>query len=219
MDQSNDHIAGRKVFFLFPSASVRDGVIQELAQREYEVYAAENKDALRRALRKYPDSIVFVDANEKMPEEDRDAWIAAVSGDPDTQGVSIGVIASGGSDELRRKYDSDTKVACGYTALDPDLEKSAAAIMDILQKGEAKGRRKHLRAVIADEVFASISVPLGDARLNGWIKDISAAGVSFSLEGNPDIAKNALVKDIQIGLADLSLNVEGALFGSRMASR
>ena len=218
MDASE--ISGRKIFFLLPTAVMQNSIIVELTQHEYEVYITHNKDTLRRVLTKYTDSIVFVDVNEKMPEREWETWIRAVQAAPDTKAVSIGIITSNSDEELRDKYLNVIKVACGYTILKFDLERSLKEIVDILQGLGAKGRRKYIRTTIeGDSNSAMINLPLDGSFINGRIKDISVVGISFTLDGNPDIPKNAVVKDVQMILQTSRVKVDGILFGSRMDSR
>jgi len=221
MDKSINasEITGKKIFFLLPTAVMQNSIIVELIQHEYEVYITHNKDTLRRVLRKYPDSVVFVDVNEKMPEREWETWIRAVMAAPDTKMVSIGVITSHGDEDLRDKYLKEIKVACGYTILHFDLDKSLKQIVEVLHSIGAKGRRKYIRATIDMDANATINLPLNGSFVNGHIKDISVVGISFTLDGNPDIAKNALVKDVQMILQTSRIKVDGILFGSRMDSR
>jgi len=208
-------ITGKKIFFLFPSAVMQNRIIFELVQHEYEIYMAKNKDTLRRVLRNYPDSIVFVDINEHMSEKEWETWITAVMNAPDTKTVSIGIITANTDEDLRQKYLQTIKVACGYTVLKFDLEKAIKQLVETLQAAGAKGRRKFIRASI-DGDTATINLPLEGSFVNGRIKDISVVGISFTLEGNPEIPKNAVVKDVQIILQTNRIKVEGIVFGSRM---
>jgi len=218
-DISASEITGRKIFFLLPTAVMQNSIIVELTQHEYEVYITHNKDTLRRVLRKYPDSIVFVDVNEKMPEREWETWIRAVQSAPDTKTVSIGIITSNSDEDLKNKYLSVIKVACGYTILKFDLEKSLKEIVDVLHTIGAKGRRKYIRATLEEDNHATINLPLEGSFVNGRIKDISVVGISFTLDGSPEIAKNAVVKDVQMILQTSRIKVDGILFGSRMDSR
>jgi CheY-like chemotaxis protein len=214
-DNAQD-IVGKKIFFLYPTAVVQNRIITELAQQEYEVYAAKNKDSLKRVLRKYPNSVVFVDINEQMPEKDWDLWVTAVMEASDTKTVSIGVVTSNDDEQLQRKYLEALKVSCGYTVVKFDLDKSIAHIISILQTVGAKGRRKYIRATTEREANTTINMPVNGMFVKGQIKDISVVGISCTLEGSPDISKNALVKDIQIKLQTSLIKVEGIVFGSRM---
>ena len=213
-DDSN--IIGKKIFFLFPTAVVQNRIIDELVQQEYEIYVARDKDTLRRVLRKYPDSIVFVDVNEKMPERDWEAWIRGVMESPDTKDVSIGIITTNDDEKIKNKYLQSLKVKCGYTVLKFELDKAIKQIFEVLNTAEAKGRRKFIRANTSQEMNATLNLPLHGLFVKGQIKDISVVGISCTLDNNPDISKNALFKDIQLKLQSSLLKVEGIVFGSRM---
>jgi len=206
---------GKKIFFLFPTAVMQNSIIVELVQHEYEVYVANNKDTVRRVLRNYPGSIVFVDINEKMPETEWEMWIRAVMKAPDTKTISIGVITSNGDEEIKKKYLETIKVTAGYTVLNFDLSKGIKQIADVLQSINAKGRRKYVRATAGSDSSATVNVPVDGAFVKGQVKDISAVGISFTLEGNPEFPKNTMLKDVQMVLQMSRLKVEGILYGSR----
>jgi hypothetical protein len=212
----NSDIVGKKVFFLFPTVVVQNRVIGELIQHEYEIYIAKNKEKLKKTLAKYPNSIVFIDLNEHMPESQWDIWITGLMDAPDMKGVSIGILTANDDEQIQRKYIQAIKVACGYTVMGHNLDKTIASLVSTLQTANAKGRRKYLRAIIErGEAGATVNLSLNGTFINGQIKDISVVGISCTLDGNPEISKNALFKDIQIRLQTSLLKAEGIVFGSR----
>jgi len=214
---NNSDLVGKKVFFLYPTISVQNRIVTELIQQEYEVYVAKNKEKLKRVLSKYPDSIVFIDINEQMSEGEWDIWVTGVMDAPDMKDVSIGVITSNDDEQIIRKFLLALKVACGYTVLGHDTEKAMTQIMVALQNVNAKGRRKYIRAIMEKgETSTTINLPVNGNFVNGIIRDISVVGVSCTIEGNPEIPKNTLFKNIQIRLQTNLLKVEGILFGTRM---
>ena len=211
--------AGKKVFFLYPTAVVQNRIISELVQQEYEAYMAKDKDALKRILKKYNDSIVFVDVNEGMQEKEWESWVSEIMHTPETQNISLGVVTANDDELIKRKYLALLKVPCGYTVLKFDLDKAITHIMDVLQGANAKGRRKYLRAITGRETNATLNLPLNGMFVKGGIKDISVVGFSCVLEGNPDIAKNTLLKDIQVKLQSSLLKTDGIVIGSRMDNK
>ena len=212
-------IEGKKVFFLMPSATTEHSVIEELVQQEYELYVARDKDSIRRVLRKYPDSILFVDINERMPEKDWELWIRALMKAPDTARVSVGIITANNDDALRQKYLNTIKITSGYTVLKFGTEKSIRQIMEILHAAKAKGRRKFVRAIVGPDASATVNIPIDGTFVKGRIRDISAVGIAFTLDGNPELTKNTLLKDIQMVLQTTRVKVEGILFGSRVEKK
>lgn len=217
---SNENYAtellGKKVFFLYPSAIVQNSVIAELIQQEFEVYIVRDHTALRRVLRHHPNSIVFADIDEHMPERDWEAWIRGIMSVPETQSTSVGVISAKDDEALQRKYVNMVKVQCGYTAIKSDINNSIRQICEILKNADAKGRRKYIRAIIESDSVATMNLPMNGTFINGSIKDISVVGVSCTFDNDPGLVKNALFRDIQIKLQGMLLNVEGIVFGSRM---
>jgi len=205
---------GKKIFFLYPTVAVENKVIAELVQQEYEVYTAKNKDTIRRVLRDYHGSIVFVDINEQMKETEWETWITAVKNAPDTKETAIGIVTSNDDEQLKRKYLLTIKV-CGYTVLKFDLDKAIIHLIEVLQALNAKGRRKFLRATTTKESNVTLNLPYNGKFINGQIRDISVVGISCILDGNPEIPKNTLIKDIQLKLQSSIIKIEGIVFGTR----
>jgi len=213
---NNSDLVGKKVFFLCPSISVQNRIITELIQQEYEIYVAKNKEKLKKALSKYPDSIVFIDINEQISEGEWDIWITGIMEAPDMKSVSIGVVTSNDDEQIMRKFLLALKVPCGYTVVGHDTDKVITQIMAALQNVNAKGRRKYIRAIMErGEISPTINLPVNGNFVNGVIKDISVVGISCTLTGNPEIPKNTLFKNIQVRLQTNLLKVEGILFGTR----
>lgn len=209
-------IVGKKVFFLHPTAVVQNKVLEELVQQEFEVYIAKDHAALGRVLKKYPDSIVFVDINEQMPEKEWEKWIQGVMSAPETKGVVIGIVTANDSEELRNKFIKSIGITGGYTLLKSELDASIKQIIEKLNAVDAKGRRKYLRATTENETMTTINLPHGGGFINGAIKDISVVGLSCTFDSDPELVKNTLFKGIQVKLQSMLLNVEGIIFGSRM---
>jgi hypothetical protein len=208
-------VQGKKVFFLFPTVVVENRIITELIQQEYEIYIAKNKDTIRRVVRAYKNSVIFIDIDEHLKESEWETWVNAVKNAPDTETTSIGVVTANDDEQLMNKYLTTLNV-CGYTILRFDLDKAIIHIIEVLQSLNAKGRRKFLRANTSKDQNVSLNLPFNGRFVKGQIRDISVVGISCTLEDNPDITKNTLFKDIQIKLLSSLLKVEGIVFGTRM---
>jgi hypothetical protein len=213
---SQADILGKKIFFLHPSAVVQNEIAAELTQQEFEVYIIKNHDALKRMLKRYPDSIVLADIDEQMGEKEWEAWIRSVMGDPATATIKIGVLSANDDENLRRKYINMVRVEAGYTVLTSNLSASIKYILEILKTVDAKGRRKYIRATTDNESMTTINLPLNGTFVNGTIKDISVVGLSCTFTEDPDLAKNTLFQNVQIKLQSMLLKVECIIFGSRM---
>jgi hypothetical protein len=207
-------IVGRKIFFLYPTASVKSQIITELVQQEYEVYTCKDHSRLARLLKKYPDSIVFVNIDDGMPAIEWEKWISTMSSAQPS--IKIGIFSSSNDEELKNKYVNTLHVTGGFMSLKVDMSKTIPVILEILKGMNAKGRRKYIRATTERETTATMNMPLRGDLFNGVIKDISVVGISCTFEYDPGLARNALLKDIQIRLQSMLLKVEAIVFGSRM---
>ncbi|MDR2020487.1 MAG: PilZ domain-containing protein [Treponema sp.] len=218
MSSSNNQseILGKKIFFVYPAAAVQNEVVAELIQQEYEVYVVKDHVNLQKVLKHYPDSIVFADIDERLPEQDWETWIRNIMSDPATANVLIGIVSANNDEVLQRKYVNSVKVQCGYVTVKANIKNSIKYILDILNACEAKGRRKYIRVTTGSENMPTINIPHNGTYINGVIKDISSAGLSCSFAPDPELGKNTLCSDIQIKLQGMLLKVEGIIFGSRM---
>jgi len=215
-DKENTGSLGRKIFFLHPLAVVKNHLVSELAQEEFEVYAVGDEVKLRNVLKKTPDSIVFANIGEGMKESAWDEWIRGVMTDDATAGVDIGVITVADDVNLRHKYTEQIKVRCGFTVLKSDFSAMLKLIMDILNVANAKGRRKYVRAVTGNETNITVNLPMNGTFVHGVIKDISTVGFSCVFDDDPKIVKNSHFPDIQVRLQSQLIKAEGIVFGTRM---
>jgi len=206
-------ITGRKIFFLYPTASMQSQIITVLVQQEYEVYNAKDHGRLENALKNYPDSVVYVNLDSKISEEQWEKWIIGIHSS--FPSVKIGCFSSNADEELVKKYIDKLHVTCGFMTLKLDLNKTVSKILKFLDIINAKGRRKYLRASIDHNATAAINVPLDGGFLNGVIKDISVVGIACVFERDPELKKNVLCRDIQIKLQSMLLKAEAVVFGSR----
>ncbi|MDR3248102.1 MAG: PilZ domain-containing protein [Treponema sp.] len=204
---------GKKIFFLFPSAVIQNTIIPELVQQEFEIYISKDSSAMLRGLKRYPDSVVFVNINDGMDTARWEGWIRSVLGSPETKAVSIGILTGTNDEELRKKYSAEIAVQCGFTVIKSDVTAAIRQILESLRVVEAKGRRKYLRALLSNG--ATINLPFNNTFVNGVIRDISTVGFSCVLDQDPGLAKNVLFQDIQIKLQSQILKVEGIVLGSR----
>ncbi|MDR0642172.1 MAG: PilZ domain-containing protein [Treponema sp.] len=206
-------ILGRKVFFLYPSAMIKNTIVQELIQQEYEVYVVKNHEALLRYLKQNGEPVVFININEGLDKARWEEWVRSALSPGGASKVCIGILTNTNDDALRNKYVTEIGVQCGFTVVKSDVTTALRQILENLRAAAAKGRRKYLRA--GKEIGASLNLPLNNTFINGQIRDISAVGFSCILDQNPDLAKNALLQNIQLKLQGRILKVEGIVYGSR----
>jgi hypothetical protein len=206
-------ILGKKIFFLHPSAMIKNTIIPGLIRQEYEIYIVKDHEALLRYLRRDGPSVVFININDGLDKGRWEEWVRSVLGSKEKPETCIGILTNTGDEALRSKYLTEIGVQCGFTVVKSDVSAALRQIQECLRAVDAKGRRKYLRA--GRELGASVNFPQGNALVNGRVRDISTVGFSCVLDQNPSLAKNALIQNIQLKIQSRILNVEGIVYGSR----
>jgi hypothetical protein len=215
-ENSTLEIVGRKIFFIHPTTSVKNQVVAELVQQEFEVYVSKNPARLAKAMKKFPDSIIFANIDEGMSALEWERWIGDIL--TDLPKINVGVFSSNNDEEFQEKYINKNRITCGFMTLKVDMSKTAEKLLEVLEKMKAKGRRKYLRTTTEREANAVMNMPFNGDFINGTIKDISVVGFSCVFNNAADLQKNSIHKDIQIKLQSVLLKVEAVIYGSREAS-
>jgi hypothetical protein len=215
-DVNSISLVERKVFFLNISPFFQHEIGAELIHLEFEVYYTSEYTNLQRILKKYPESIVFVNLDSLLPEKEWETWIRRTLADPATATTKFGVLADIYNDQIKKKYTETLKLPCGYTVVSKaDPQKTLKQLSGLLVGIEARGRRKYVRAASENDTQMTINIPHDGFYLKGVIKDISSVGISCIFQRDPELGKNVLCKDMQIKLQTTILKVEGIVFGSR----
>jgi len=209
----NTEIVGKKVFFLCPSVQMQNQILEELTQQEFEVYAIKDSAHLTRVLKKYNDSIVFVNLDDSSSKNELEKWIETICSAVPT--VKIGVFSSNNDEEYKNKFIKKFNITCGFMNLKLDMSKAAKKISETLDGLNVKGRRKYLRASTEHENSATINLPHEGNFIKGTIKDVSVVGIACVFERDPPLKSKTLYKDIQLRLQSMLLKAEAVVFGSR----
>jgi hypothetical protein len=215
-EHANDELTGKKIFFVHPSAFLKNVVLDELVQQEYEIYVVKDEQKLIRVLKKNPDSIVFASIDEALPAPKWETFIRQIMGDNVTKTVSIGILSNAENPEVRKLYVDSLKVACGYIPVKMDKARVTQELLEILKNSNAKGRRKYIRANTQGETMTTINLPVNGEFVTGEIRDISVVGLACTFPQDPELAKNSIFHDIQIKLQGVLVKAEGIVFGFRM---
>jgi len=209
----NTEIVGRKVFFLYPTVQMQNIIMDELTQQEFEIYTAKDAARLTPVLKKYNDSIVYVNLDDNAYKSELEKWIEVIR--TAAPNVKLGVFSSSTDEEYKKKYSNKSYIACGMINLKLDMNRAAQKISETLESMNVKGRRKYLRASTERETTATINLPHDGNFIKGTIKDVSVVGISCTFDNDPVLKNKSLYKDIQIRLQSMLLKAEAVVFGSR----
>lgn len=212
----SDAGAGKKVFFLYPPSVIKDTLVARLIEQEFEVYTIKDHIVANRLIRIWPDSIIYVNIDAGLDEDEWESWIKKTMEDPATSGVGIGIVSYNTDENLQRKYLMDIGIQCGFIKLKLGVDESTKILLATLKATEAKGRRKYVRASCAGDVLSSVNLKAGGSQIVGNLNDISVVGFSCSFNPDPKLTKNTIVNGIQLKLRGGLLMVDAMVFGARL---
>ena len=142
-----DQLLGKKVLFLNPNNAMRDELVDVLISYEFEVALVEDHVHALRVIKKYPDSILFINIDSGMSEPEWESYVAGILGNQSTKGVGIGILSYEFVPEIAEKYLMKLGVGCGFVQLKLGPKESATIIVKALLANEARGRRSFVRAI------------------------------------------------------------------------
>ncbi|RPJ05936.1 MAG: hypothetical protein EHM28_11080 [Spirochaetaceae bacterium] len=202
---------GRKVFFLYPNALVKE-MIKDFIRHEFEVYSVDNHIGLKSLLKKYQNTILFINIEERLKEDEWEAYIKSILSDPDSKGTGIGVFTYfDRSKALTEKYLLELGVNCGFIRLKTDIKKCKDIILKTLEANEARGKRLFIRGICNPRVD-TFNLFFNGSRYNGRLLDVSIAGFAGQFtEAPPKVEAGQLLRDIQIVLRGGRFSLDGQI--------
>ncbi|MGL1892562.1 MAG: hypothetical protein OCD02_13110 [Spirochaetaceae bacterium] len=211
----NDNQLGKKVFFLYPHSVIQSDLLHDFISNEYEVYILKDHMKVKLLLKKYKDSIVFINIDEYLGEKEWFDYTKSIVSNPQYNGVQVGILSYNENEELARHYLMDLSVTCGFIQLKLGKFDSKDIILKTLNANESKGKRKYIRATSNNVKKSTFNVKIGNELLTGIINDISCVGMSCIFDSHVELAKNALLRKMQLKLNGKLILVDSIVFGSR----
>jgi hypothetical protein len=203
---------GKKIFFLYPPQVLTE-VLEELARLEFEVYLARDHERLRRALAKYPDSILFMDIDERLGDAGWESYARSMRSE--LPGVGLGVVTLNDDAKQRELYLMDLQVQCGFVVLKLGAAKTSEILAKTLEANEARGRRKYVRATCGPGV-GQCNVEIDGLTLRADLTDLSSVGMALRFEGEPSLRVGSVLKDLAISVKGQRLMASGVVVAKRV---
>lgn len=217
MSDKEEKYLGKRVFFLYPHSVMHEELIMEIIKNEYEAYVLKDHNKTLKLLEKYNDSIIFINIDSELKEEEWEEYIRNIMSNPATMNVKIGILSYNDDETLAEKYLMELMLPCGFIKLKLGFEESAKIILKVLEANEAKGMRKYLRAEFEGSQIASFNMKINNKYHNGFIIDISSVGmaVEFDLDDDIQLPVNSQISDVQLRLRGKICMVFGKVVGVR----
>lgn len=211
--ENKDSASGKKTFFLYPPTVVGDRLVKDLLKRGYEVHVIKTHDQAVPVLRRFPDSILFINIDSGLKEAQWEEYIRNLTGDTSLRDVRIGILSYNEDQRLIKKYLIGMNIPCGFIRLKLGVEESTRIIMKALEANEARGRRKYVRALCEGSNLATFNMKVGDRIISGRIIDISVVGMAFSFGMDVGLKTGDILNDIQLNLKGSRCRIFGHITG------
>jgi len=205
---------GRKVFFIYPHSVIQNQLIQDLVDREYEVYFINDYKKVESICEYYTSPIIFINIDEGLEEPEWEKLIRNLMKNESSNHSMIGILTYNENALLTQKYLMDLMVPCGFIKLKLGVNDSTDIIIKTLDANEVKGKRKYVRANCNTDK-ATLNISYKGSLYSGSIVDISSVGMAVNFDNNLDLEKNAYLKDIQLKLRGILLRVSAVVIGHR----
>lgn len=216
MSESQNPEFGRKIFFLNPSYKIRNHIITELRENEYEVYEIESYKYAKNILRHNPDSILLLNTDSQL---NLPAWVAFIrtfSEDKLLKNIKIGLLSERIEQENADLIFDAADIEAGITSISGDLTKVLEIIKSILDMHGAKGRRNYVRYSCVNDKTAQMFWSCNDKMHQFKILDISSATLAARIPStlSAQLTEGFVLYDAQIvlGTRVISMNLETYLF-------
>ena len=210
MADADKSIYGRKVFFINPSVSFEQQVIERLRLMEYEVYAIDDYRKAKPLLRKNADSICFCIVESQLTLKGWHNFIKSFEDENVFAPLDIGVLMPPLPDEKKANFIASLQLDAGILSLGQDSETLFHEIVKALDAKEAKGLRKYVRADCLSEPQADLLWLKDNRMFKLKIIDISSVGIAAKLSPGQANAVfiNQIIEGVTLNLKSTQVGVD-----------
>ena len=211
----NHEITGRKVFILNPHSVVTNDLVEGLLAAEFEVYLLKDRVSALRVLRRFPDSVLFINIDSGGKDETWETYVRKMMSDPKLSAVRIGILSYNPSSELAKLYLMDIGVPCGFVRLRLGIQESTRIMLEALKANEAKGRRKYVRVRAERDPHAGFNVQYEGQLREGTILDISSVGMAIQFHSSVNLPPKSRLRELQLRLRTSLVRLNGIVLNCR----
>ncbi|MCL2601670.1 MAG: PilZ domain-containing protein [Treponema sp.] len=206
---------GKKTFFLYPHSVIREKLLDTLLLAGFEAYTIFNKEKARKILMEYPGSIMFINIDEYLKEDEWEAYIRSIQKDPRTESSRLGIISYNHDQHLMEKYLIDLSIPCGYIQLKLGLKESAQIMLKVLEANEARGRRLSLRVSCKEERDSTLNYEGKWGIYRGKLLDLSSLGIAVKFEKADNFYPGTVLQNVQLKLHGKIIITDMTIVGQR----
>lgn len=184
VNESETAIYGKKVFFLNPSYTLEQYIIERLRTMEYEVYVLTDYKISKNIFLKNPDSICFINPDAQLSYTGWANFVKSFGRNPGLAAVKFGAISEKMKANMIDSFKASMPLEAGFNMHeDGGDEDTFRFIVKSMDQLKVKGLRQYLRASCKDDKSAEFFWTENTIMHKLKLIDISAVGVAALLPG------------------------------------
>ena len=218
MENKENPIFGRKIFFLNPSFVMEHFVLEHLKKNEYEVYLLNDIRKVKAVLCANPNSMLFINIDSEMSYSRWFNFVTSFSGLQELESIHIGLVSEKAGWEDREKFSANLDLKAGFIHIERKDDKLLNQFVDILEEHGAKGRRKYLRLDTRLQKDVSGYMSAAGRLYTFDVRDISSAGfaITYKKEIINLFQKNTLVRNLSLSVGRKSMVCSCIVFNTQL---
>lgn len=219
MSDGDKTLETKKIFFLFTDKTTEKWLGDKISEQEYEAFFLKDHSKVLDVLHHYDDSILFINTLEPVRNFDVYHFVSSIKENVLSPGTAVGVIVPFDCNEEEIGTCTDFNVQIANEKGSLQCDQTFGRILGILDEQNARGRRRYVRVKCTSDYHATFSIKRGGKIMNGYISDISSAGMMAHFNDACRWAPDTYFHDLQLRLFGTTCNISGRVMGSHSGDR
>lgn len=215
MENRENPLLGRKVFFLNPPLSIENYVIDALKNEEYEVYKIADVNLAKPLLRRYENAICFIFIDDVLSLDGWFNFIKSFEKDDSLKSIFLGILSVKLKPKEQERFLLNLKLPGGFVMMDKKIEETKKQLEGILSINGAKGVRKCIRLDVKDSKEVNGYLTIGDQLFSFRLIDISPMGFAaiVPIRLSAYIKKDSFMHNVSITMGRFSFVCSISVYG------
>lgn len=162
-----------RVFFLNPDNLISTRLAKDILSLEYAIYIINDHEKLKNILKGLEHSVVYINIDEKLSDDEWSNYITALREDPEINDVRFGILTKNAWKSRIENFLINLQVEAGVLQLSTNNTENKHKLLVSLEALQLKERRKFLRVNTTGNPNVSFSIKIGDTIYYGKTLDIS----------------------------------------------
>jgi len=219
MSDGDKNLESKKAFFLFTDKKTEKWLGDRISEQEYEAFFLKDHANVLDVLHHYDDSILFINTLEQVRNFDVMHFVNSIKANVLSPGTAVGVIVPSDCGEGNVADCTDFNISIANDKGSLQCDQTLGRILGILDEQNARGRRRYIRVRCASDYHATFSIKRKGKIMNGYINDISSAGMMASFNDACHWGADTYFHDLQLRLFGTTCNLSGRVMGSHSGDR